>query len=134
MSALTEEKGAIEFAKAWNRLEPDGFLALLAPDARYASQWVFEELVGSESIADYLRDKMETVRSHSVNNPDSRVQVEVGRTDQESGSRFCALMIQGQPDTVKAVVHFDIDNNRIARYDLCVPELLGVERTGAYPI
>lgn len=134
MSALTEEKVAIEFAKAWNRLEPEGFLALLASDARYASQWVFEELVGSQAIADYLCGKMKTVRAHSVNNPTSRVQVEVGRTDQGSGRRPCALMTQGQSNTVKAAVHFEVNNNQIARFDLCVPQLLGVERTGVYPI
>ncbi len=40
MTTLTEEKVVFAFAKAWNRLVPDGFLDLLAPDARYASQWV----------------------------------------------------------------------------------------------
>ena len=44
MTTLTQEKVVFAFAKAWNRLEPDGFLELLAPDARYASQWVFDEL------------------------------------------------------------------------------------------
>jgi hypothetical protein len=48
MTALTEEKVVFAFAKAWNRLEPDGFLDSLAPDARYASQWVFDELVGGK--------------------------------------------------------------------------------------
>ena len=44
MTDVTEEEVVFAFAKAWNRLEPEGFLALLASDARYASQWVFEEL------------------------------------------------------------------------------------------
>jgi hypothetical protein len=134
MNTLTEEKAVIEFAKAWNRLEPEGFLALLASDARYASQWVFEELVGSESIADYLRGKMKTVRAHSVNGPSSRIQVEVGRTDQGSGRRPCAFMTQGQSNTVQAAVLFEVSDNRVARYDLCIPQLLGAERTGIYPI
>ena len=46
MNDVTEEDVVFAFAKAWNRLEPDGFLVLLSPDARYASQWVFEELGG----------------------------------------------------------------------------------------
>ena len=79
MTDLTQEDVVFAFAKAWNRLEPDGFLALLAPEARYASQWVFEELVGVATISDYLRGKMRTVRAHSVNDPNSRVRVEVGR-------------------------------------------------------
>jgi hypothetical protein len=80
MSDLTEEEVVFAFAKAWNRLEPDGFLALLSPDSRYASQWVFEELVGVSAISEYLQGKMRTVRAHSVNDPNSRVRVEVGRT------------------------------------------------------
>ena len=79
---MTEEKVVFAFAKAWNRLEPDGFLTLLSPDTRYASQWVFEELVGVAAISDYLRNKMRTVRAHSVNDPNSRVLVEIGRTAQ----------------------------------------------------
>ena len=58
MNELTEEKAAYLFARAWNRLNPEDFLALLAPDARYASQWVFEELIGASAIADYLGSKM----------------------------------------------------------------------------
>ena len=54
MTALTEEKVVFAFAKAWNRLDPAGFLKLLAPDARYASQWVFDELVGEASLEKYL--------------------------------------------------------------------------------
>ena len=52
---LTEKDAAIAYARAWNRLDPNDFLALLAGDARYASQWVFEELEGLEAISSYLR-------------------------------------------------------------------------------
>lgn len=57
MADVTENEVVIAFAKAWNRLESDRFLALLSPDARYASQWVFDELVGASAISDYLRGK-----------------------------------------------------------------------------
>lgn len=85
MTGLTEEEVVFAFASAWNRLEPDCFLALLSPDARYASQWVFEELVGISAISDYLRSKMRTVRAHGANDPNSRVRVEIGRTAQGEG-------------------------------------------------
>lgn len=42
--SLSEKDAATAFARAWNRLDPEPFLTLLAPDAHYASQWVFEEL------------------------------------------------------------------------------------------
>jgi hypothetical protein len=50
VTTLTEEV-VFAFAKAWNRLVPNGFLDLLAPDARYASQWVFDELVPPPPVA-----------------------------------------------------------------------------------
>ena len=108
---LTEEDAVQAFAKAWNRLEPEAFLALLAPDARYASQWVFEELVGAEAIANYLRAKMRTIRNHSVNDPSAAVRVEIGRirfVQREKGIRLfqcqilehAALGMMGQLEVV----------------------------------
>jgi hypothetical protein len=131
---LTEDEAVFAFAKAWNRLEPDEFLALLAPDARYASQWVFEELEGKRAIMDYLRGKMQTVRTNSVNNPGVRVRVEIGRTTQGEGGRPCAFMTQGSDGTVQAAVLFEVGGNKIARYDLCIPQLLGAVRTGVFPV
>lgn len=69
MDELTETEAVLAFAKAWNRLEPEQFLALLAPDACYASQWVFSELVGASAISEYLRGKMRTVRACAEDDP-----------------------------------------------------------------
>lgn len=134
MTDVTEESAVFAFAKAWNRLEPDGFLALLSPDSRYTSQWVFEELVGVSAISEYLRGKMRTVRAHGVNDPNSRVRVEVGRTAQGEDGRPCAFMTQGHGDKVQAAVFFEISDGRVARYDLCIPQIVGAVRTGVYPV
>lgn len=134
MNQITEENAVMVFAKAWNRLEPDEFLALLSPDARYASQWVFEELVGATAITDYLREKMQTVRNHGINNPDSRVRVEVGRTAQGRDGRPCAFMTQGRGNDIQAAVVFEVNEGKVLRYDLCIPQILGAVRTGVYPI
>lgn len=134
MNKLTEEDAVFAFAKAWNRLEPDGFLALLAPDARYASQWVFEELVGADAIEAYLKGKMHTVRAHGVNNPNSRVRVEIGRTAHGEGGRPCAFMTQGQGNAVQAAAVFEVRDGQVARYNLCIPQILGAVRTGVFPI
>jgi hypothetical protein len=79
MTTLTEGKVVFAFAKAWNRLVPDGFLDLLAPDARYASQWVFDELVavrktdsmlsGVKKTTDFSSAVMMVGCSSSVNSP-----------------------------------------------------------------
>jgi hypothetical protein len=95
MDYLTEEKAAYLFARAWNRLNPEGFLALLAPEARYASQWVFEELVGASAIAAYLRGKMATVRDKARKDPSAAVRVERGKTAEGRRGRPCAFMTQG---------------------------------------
>ena len=134
MNKLTEEDAVFAFAKAWNRVEPDGFLALLAPDARYASQWVFEELVGADAIEAYLKGKMRTVRAHGVNNPNSRVRVEIGRTAHGEGGRPCAFMTQGQGNAVQAAAVFEVRDGQVARYNLCIPQILGAVRTGVFPI
>lgn len=134
MNELTEEDAVFAFAKAWNRLEPDGFLALLSPEARHASQWVFEELVGAAAITDYLTGKMRTVRAHGVNDPNSRVCVEVGRTPSGSGGRPCAFMTQGQGNAVQAAVLFEICDGKVSRFDLCIPQILGAVRTGVFPV
>ena len=134
MTDLTEDDVVFAFAKAWNRLEPDGFLALLAPEARYASHWVFEELVGVATISDYLRGKMRTVRAHSVNDPNSRVRVEVGRTACGEDGRPCAFMTQGHGNEVQAAVLFEISDGRVSRYDLCIPQIVGAVRTGIFPV
>lgn len=134
MTDLTQEDVVFAFVKAWNRLEPDGFLALLAPEARYASQWVFEELVGVATISDYLRGKMRTVRAHSVNDPNSRVRVEVGRTACGEDGRPCAFMTQGHGNEVQAAVLFEISDGRVSRYDLCIPQIVGAVRTGIFPV
>ena len=134
MTDLTEDDVVFAFAKAWNRLEPDGFLALLAPETRYASQWVFEELVGVATISDYLRGKMRTVRAHSVNDPNSRVRVEVGRTACGEDGRPCAFMTQGHGNEVQAAVLFEISDGRVSRYDLCIPQIVGAVRAGVFPV
>ena len=134
MNALTEEDAVFAFSKAWNRLQPDEFLALLAPDARYASQWVFDELVGAPAIADYLTGKMRAVREIGVNDPNLRVRVEVGRAAYGGDGRPCAFIRQGQGDEVQAAVLFEIRDDRVSRYDLCNPQIVGAMRTDVFPI
>ena len=127
---LTEKEAAIAYARAWNLLDPEPFLALLAPDACYASQWVFEELQGAESIADYLRQKMQTVRSNGRGDRGARVMAELGMT---RNGQNCVLMMQGS-DEVKTVVVFQTDGAQIKRYDTCIPQIMGVQHTGVVPM
>jgi hypothetical protein len=133
MNEFTEDDAVLAFASSWNRLDPDVFLRHLAPDARYASQWVFEELAGASAIGEYLRGKMRTVRAQGVNDPRLRVRVEIGRTATGADGRPCALMTQGESNAVQAVVVFAVSEGQVSRYDLCIPQLHHVTRTGLFP-
>lgn len=134
MTQLTEAMAATAFARAWNRLDPTEFVELLAPDARYASQWVFEELVGRDAIADYLIGKMRNAKAYAVNSSEHKVFAELGRTTKGFSGRDCVFMAQGRKESVTAVVLFEVIGERIKRYDLCIPQLLDVARSGVYPI
>lgn len=87
--------------------------------------------MGAPAIAEYLNNKMKTLRSDAANQSSS-VRVEIGRT--RSDGRDCALMTQGGTNDVKAVVLFEIRDGCIQRYDLCIPQIVVAERTGLYPV
>ena len=134
MTTLTEATAAKAFAKAWNQLDPTEFIALLDANACYASQWVFEELVGREAIADYLVGKLRTVKANSVEAPQNKVYAELGITTAGFTGRDCVILAQGAKEQVTAVVLFEVSDGQITRYDMCMPELLNVARSGEYPV
>ena len=134
MTTLTEATAAKAFAKAWNQLDPTEFIALLDANACYASQWVFEELVGRDAIADYLGGKIRTVKANAVNAPQDKVYAELGITTTGFSGRDCAILAQGAKENVAAVVLFEVSNGKVTRYDMCMPELLNVARSGEYPV
>jgi len=134
MTTLTEAIAAKAFARAWNRLDPAEFIEMLDTDARYASQWVFEELIGREAIAEYLIGKMRNAKAFAVNSPEHKVFAELGKTRKNISGRDCVFMAQGKKETVNAVVLFEVGDGHIKRYDLCIPQLLDVARSGVYPI
>lgn len=131
---LTEQDAATAYAKAWNRLDASEFLSLLAPDARYASQWVLDELKSKAAISEYLIPKMRTVKMHARHDAQIKVFAELGRTTRGFSGRDCVFLAQGKKENVTAVVLFEVEGPYIKRFDLCIPELLGVVRSGLYPI
>jgi hypothetical protein len=133
MRELKEADAAKAYAKAWNCLEPETFTDLLAPDALYASPWVFEEMTGKEQISDYLVGKMETVQRQAVSNKSLRVLAELGKTTKSFPDRDCVILFQGDSDKAKAAVLFEIDWSGVKCLDLCIPDLLGLVHSGIYP-
>ncbi len=126
ITSLTEYEAAEAFARAWNGMDCTAFLPLLAEDACYASQWVFEELQGREAIKNYLAPKMETIKSSS-----RQVFAELGKTNDR---RDCVIMAQDTKDHIMATVLFEVAEDKIQRYDMCMPGITGALGSGVYPV
>jgi hypothetical protein len=112
---VTELTAAAAYAKAWNRLDPSEFIGMLDPDVCYSSQWVLEDLVGQENVANYLTKKMQTVKKAGAT-----VYTEVAQT---RAGKTCVLLAQGDKKNVNALVLFDVDHDKVTRFDMCVPDL-----------
>lgn len=122
MYILTQEDAARAYVEAWKNLSCKDFIKLLSEDTRYSSQWVFDELVGKSAITDYLKGKFDSVR-YSKNQP---VTAELGYiAEGPHTDEYCACMCQGSDHVnLKAVVLFDVRDNKLKRFDMCIPSLL----------
>lgn len=87
-----------------------------------------------DAISDYLIGTMRAVKARAVNDPDSAVSAELGKTTLSFSDSDGVLLSQGRQENVTAAVLFEVNAGKIKRYDLCIPELLGVFRSGLYPI
>lgn len=126
--AILELDAANAYAKAWNTLDCSEFISLLAPDARYASQYVFSELEGRDNIADYLSSKMETVKRTG-----SHVRAELAKTSSSFPNKDCVAIFQDDMNSIAAVVVFTVEANLVTRFDLCITELMAPILTGICP-
>ena len=130
---LTEAMAATAYARACNRFDPSEFIELLAPDCRYASQWVFDELIGKNAIADYLIQKMQMVKAQSMKTQHVPILVELGKTTQGFVNRDCVIRGRDASNNLVAAVLFKVNGGKIIRYDLCLAKPLGIVRSGVYP-
>ena len=94
--AITERNAAKAYARAWNRLDCTEFIELLAPDAYYNSQWVFEELVGKESIKNYFTKKLNAVKEGNT-----QVYAELAVSRESFPGRHCVAMAQDNKEVVQ---------------------------------
>ncbi len=116
---ITTKDAAIAYAKAWNNLDCSEFLELLDENAHYASQWVLDELKNKQAISDYLIDKMEAIKKGT-----SIIKADIGINQFEED---CVVISQkNEKQNTKIVVIFRVENNKIKRYDTCIPELYNV--------
>ena len=125
---MTEQQAATTFARAWNRLDPDGLIEVLASGATFASQRVFEELKGRDAIANYLARKMQTIAQSELH-----VFAELGEVTESFPGRPCVVIAQGDKDSIASAALFEVDGGHITRIDMCLAEILKPLRTASYP-
>lgn len=133
--SLTKQDAARVYASAWNRLDASILETYLAENIRYSSQSVLTDMVGKSEVRDYLRGKMDTLRS----SPENRVFAELGETRMYAGytvpPEHCVVLAQGDQENVLAVVLFEVENDKIGRISLCsiAPTPGTAFRYGVYP-
>ncbi|HAE41544.1 MAG TPA: nuclear transport factor 2 family protein, partial [Clostridiales bacterium] len=111
----TELEAAYAYARAMNRLDCSEFIELLAPNAHYASMWVFEELENKDAISDYLTKKIEAVKKEEF-----RVYAELAKATISFPGKDCVAIAQKNKKVVIGVVTFEVSEGYIQRFDMCI--------------
>ncbi|MBR4048195.1 MAG: hypothetical protein IKK07_07065 [Bacteroides sp.] len=106
------------FENAWNEKNVLYIAQYLIAEFRYASQWVLEEMIGSDRYLNYLNAKFKSIKN--------------------SGSIVNAKMISGTNAIVitqcdgdtrrEAVLVIEVKEGLAYRADLCIPSMAIIER------
>lgn len=126
---LVDVEGALRaYAEMMNTLDSTKLEPLLAPDFHYASQWVFSEITTKQEYLDYIRPKLESIKSSG-----NRVWAEIAHLDREfPGS--CVVLAQGDKDNLVALVLAKVKDGMISQLDMCgAPSPHSAKRNADYP-
>ena len=96
--------------------------SILAPDCSYASQWVFEEMVGGKRIAEYLIAKTDTIERYKAYVLAKRAKILYPYRGQD-----CALLYQDDLENPDCLVLIKTKENKISHIDICEPGLFRYE-------
>jgi hypothetical protein len=125
---LSKANALRAYARMMHHLSADYLAPLLADDFHYASQWVFEEITSKQQYLEYIRPKLEAIKSSG-----SRVWAEMAELQSHPGGP-CLVMAQGDKDNISATVLVEIGGNKIRRLNMCfVPPPQSAIRSGEYP-
>ena len=126
---ISKEDALRAYARMMHHLSLDYLEPLLSESFHYASQWVCEEITSKKQYLDYIRPKLETIRSSGT-----RVWAELGVLDTYPQGP-CLVMAQGEKDKLVSTVLVEVAGDKIQRFDMCeVPPPRSVRRTGVYPV
>ena len=130
---LSEIDASIAYAKAWNQLDAESLTGLLSDNVCYASQWVYEELEGKQSVAGHLTRKINAIKASSLNASRHRPFAELVKTTIGGPVRDAIGMTVPDSDALDCLVLLETAEGKISRIDICMVELYVPIRSGAYP-
>ena len=104
-------------ADCYNRNSFETLRDVLHEDCHYASQWVFEEMIGKDRITDFL-----VAKSIRMEERGTKTHADIGTIIHPYAGKKCLIMHQGSDET-KAIIIIKAYNNKISRIDICMPEL-----------
>lgn len=132
---LTEFDASRAYAKTINTLDITPLMPLLADDACYVAQNVFDELKGKDEISDYLSETFKQSRQSEDMNLFAELALTRAYTFYAKNGEPCVRLAVGDKDNAVAVVLFEIKDDRIQKIEFCtfIPDPTSVARTGEYP-
>lgn len=90
----------------------------LSDNCRYTSQWVFDEMVGGNTVCDYLIAKSKRISATGGFVVAKRVSILSPYPEQDA-----ALMFQGNEETPSCIILIKIESKKISQIDICMPQL-----------
>lgn len=123
------------YARMWNNLDAEEIIPYLAEDVTYSSQKVLAVMRTKKELENYLRGKMETLRSSTA----AKAYAEMGETQPypmaNNPPTPCVLLAQGDKDHVGGLALISVEGGKIKSIDLCtdVPHPSTCKRLGEYP-
>ncbi|MGO9614363.1 MAG: hypothetical protein ACLPX5_15205 [Dissulfurispiraceae bacterium] len=125
---IKDMKQAAElYIDAWNKMDFSQFFQALDDDCRYNSQYVFDEMDSKARIVDYFKGKIKTIKKSKSNVIAKLARLKRGASLEPEPGSYCAAVYQDDLETIAAVVFLDVENGKINRINLCMPELYKVE-------
>lgn len=104
--------------KCYNKNDFSSLRPHLSDNCRYTSQWVFDEMVGGNTICDYLIAKSKRISETGCFVVAKRVSILNPYPEQEA-----ALMFQGNEETPSCIILIKVESEKISQIDICMPQL-----------
>jgi hypothetical protein len=128
MEYTSKENLVRKIATAYNTLNSEIFIGIIAENFIYESQHVFEPMNGKETFLKYIAGKYKTIQ-----NSTNAVYAELAFHDNTP----CIIISQGEKENKGALLFLELtkEGDKIQRMDMCgiAPHWSSAKRTHEYP-